>query len=78
MNEVITLLVRALVDHPDQVEVKQVETDRRDLIRLEVRVAASDTGKVIGKHGRIAAALRAVGRAAAARQGKRGFVDIVS
>lgn len=78
MKEAITLLVRGLVDHPEAVVVEAVPSNRPDIIRLQVHVAPQDTGKIIGKKGRVAAAIRAIGRAAAARQKKRGFIEIVS
>jgi len=78
MKDAITLLVRGLVDHPEAVVVETVPSDRPDVIRLQIHVAPEDAGKIIGKKGRVAAAIRAIGRAAAARENKRGFVEIVS
>jgi uncharacterized protein len=75
--EVVEVLVRALVDHPDEVQV--TETSRRPgLSHVDVRVARGDMGKVIGRHGKIAAAIRTVAAAAAAREDKRVIVDIES
>ena len=69
-------LVTQLVDHPDEVEVTEFDSKKKDTI-LELRVAESDTGKVIGKNGRIAQALRTVVKAAALKNGERVSVEIV-
>jgi uncharacterized protein len=75
MREVVEVLVRALVEHPDEVEV--IETERRgSTVYLQVSVAPGDMGKVIGRHGRIANAIRGVANTAAARQDMRAVVDI--
>ena len=66
-SAVLEYLVRALVDEPDGVEVDAI--DRRGGIQLEVRVAPGDMGRVIGKRGRTAQAIRAVTRAAAVKDG---------
>jgi predicted RNA-binding protein YlqC (UPF0109 family) len=75
MKGLLEYLVSQLVDHPDEVEVKEIETNRETV--LELRVAAADTGKVIGKGGRIAQALRTVVKAAALKEGKRVTVEIL-
>lgn len=75
MKELLEHIARALVDEPDQVDVQQVESER--LIVLELRVAPEDMGKVIGKQGRIAKAIRTVVNAAAVRDNKRVVVEIV-
>jgi uncharacterized protein len=75
MKQLLEHIARALVDDPDQVEVKQVDSER--LIVLELRVAQDDMGKVIGKQGRIAKAIRTVVNAAALRENKRVVVEIV-
>ncbi len=75
MKLLLEHIARALVDDPDQVEVKQVDSER--LIVLELRVAQEDMGKVIGKQGRIAKAIRTVVNAAAVRENKRVVVEIV-
>jgi predicted RNA-binding protein YlqC (UPF0109 family) len=77
MKELVEYLVRGLVDHPDEVTVT-ASSGGRDTIAVEVRVSPQDTGKIIGKGGKIAAAIRTVAKAAASRQGQRVFVDIVS
>ncbi|UCC67090.1 MAG: KH domain-containing protein [Armatimonadota bacterium] len=74
MNELVTMVVRALVDDPEQVVVNTVEGERS--IIFEVRVAPDDLGKVIGKGGRIANALRTLVRAAGAKDRKSIWVDI--
>jgi predicted RNA-binding protein YlqC (UPF0109 family) len=68
------MIVRALVDDPEQVIVNKVEGERS--IIFEVRVAPDDLGKVIGKGGRIANALRTLVRAAGTRERKSIWVDI--
>ena len=74
MHELVTMMVRALVDHPEQVTVNKVEGERS--ITFEVRVAPDDFGKVIGKGGRIADALRTLIRAAGTREHKSIWVDL--
>ena len=74
MQELVTMLVKGLVDQPDDVAVNRVEGERS--ITFEVRVAPDDLGKVIGKNGRIANALRTLIRAAGAREHKSIWVDI--
>jgi uncharacterized protein len=75
MRELIEYLVRALVDDPEAVEVEEFEEDG-DLV-VEVSVADDDLGRVIGRGGRIANALRVVARAAGAREDRRVIVDIL-
>ena len=75
MRELVEFLVRALVEQPDKVEVEEFEEDG-DLV-LEVSVAEDDLGRVIGRGGRIANALRTVARAAGARDDRRVIVDIL-
>lgn len=74
MNELVTMIVRALVDDPEQVVVNKVEGERS--VIFEVRVASDDLGKVIGKGGRIANALRTLVRAAGTKERKSIWVDI--
>lgn len=74
MRELVEFLARELVDDPDSVEVTESMNDRGVLITL--RVAPDDMGKVIGKGGRTAKAIRAVVRTAAARHDTNVFVDI--
>ncbi len=75
VKQLLEHLVKALVDDPEQVEVKQVESER--MIMLELRVAPEDMGKVIGKQGRIAKAIRTIINAAAIKDNKRVVVEIV-
>ncbi len=75
MKQLLEHIARALVDEPDQVEVQQVDGERA--IILELRVASGDMGKVIGKQGRIAKAIRTVVNAAAIQENKRVMVEIV-
>ena len=75
MEELVRFIARSLVDYPDAVEVKTVEG--AESIILELRVAPEDMGKVIGKQGRIAKAVRSVVKAATARSEKPVFVEII-
>ncbi len=75
MKQLLEHIAKALVDEPEKVDVHQVESDR--LIILELRVAESDMGKVIGKQGRIAKAIRTVVNAAAVKENKKVVVEIV-
>ncbi len=75
MKELVEVIAKSLVDYPEQVVVTETETDRA--IVLELCVAQSDMGKVIGKQGRIAKAIRSVVKAAASKEEKRVTVDIV-
>lgn len=75
MKELLEVLARALVDDPSRVEVNQVEGEKS--VILELKVAPEDMGKVIGKQGRIAKAIRTVVKAAAARDGRRVVVEII-
>ena len=75
MKELLEVIAKALVDYPDQVVVTETETDKS--IVVELRVAQSDMGKVIGKQGRIAKAIRSVVKAAASKSEKKVIVDIM-
>ena len=75
MAELLAYLARELVDEPDAVRVDRVERD--DAIVLQLYVAPDDVGKVIGRAGRIARALRAVVRASAVREDRRVLLEIV-
>ncbi len=75
LRELLLLLAKALVDHPDQVQVQQVEGQQS--VILEIRVAPEDVGKIIGKQGRIIRAIRAVIKAAAAKEGKKAAVEVL-
>ena len=75
MKELVEVIAKALVDHPDEVVV--TEREEGDDIILELKVASQDMGKVIGRQGRIAKAIRSVVKAASTRTDKRVTVDIV-
>ena len=76
MKELLEYLARQLVDEPDEVEVEQFDEDDGTVV-LELAVAGDDYGKIIGKGGRTANALRTVVKAAAVKEGRRVLVDIV-
>lgn len=75
MKELLEYIVGQLVEHPEEVRVE--ERADGDEVVLEVRVASSDTGRIIGRQGRIAKAIRTVVKAAAVRDGRRVTVDIL-
>jgi predicted RNA-binding protein YlqC (UPF0109 family) len=75
VEEILTHLARELVDNPDQVRVERIEREDGELV-LELHVAAEDVGKVIGKQGRIARALRTIVKASSVRAGRRVHVEI--
>lgn len=75
MKELLEFLARSLVDRPDQVRVEEAESSNGVVLRLTV--AKEDLGKVIGKQGRVARALRTVIKASAVREGKQATVEIV-
>lgn len=75
MREVVEILAKALVDNPEKVSVNMVEREKSFLI--ELKVAPEDMGKVIGKQGRIAKAIRTVVKAAATKQKKKVIVEII-
>lgn len=74
MKDLVEVLARALVDHPEEVSV--TETEQEGEIILELKVAPEDMGKVIGKQGRIAKAIRAMVKAAASKTNKKVVVEI--
>jgi predicted RNA-binding protein YlqC (UPF0109 family) len=75
VEEFLTWVARRLVDEPDAVRVETVETDEATVLRLHV--APEDLGKVIGRHGRLARALRTLVRAGGGRAGRRTVLEIV-
>ena len=75
MKELVEVIAKSLVDNPDEVVVTEKESRRA--IVLELQVAPSDMGKVIGKQGRIAQAIRTVVKAAASGADKKVIVDIL-
>lgn len=75
MKELVEVIAKALVDHPEEVTVTEKE-EGKNLI-LELHVAGSDMGKVIGKQGRIAKAIRSVVKAASSKDNRKVDVEIV-
>lgn len=75
MKGLLEFLARQLVDHPDQVIVRELEGERS--IILELQVAPEDMGKVIGRQGKTAQAIRTLVKAAGLREGKRVMVEII-
>jgi len=75
LKDLLEYLAKSIVDDPDQVHVDATETE--GTVLLELTVAKDDVGKVIGKQGRIARALRTIVKASAVRDGKRAIVEIV-
>ena len=75
MKDLITYLAQALVDHPEQVTVTEIEGNQTMV--LELKVAKEDIGKVIGKQGRTARAMRTILNAASAKMKKRCVLEIV-
>jgi len=76
MKELVEYLVKALVDKPEEVNISQTEGESVTI--LEIRVASDDAGKVIGKDGRIANAIRTIVKAAGAKNKKRVTVEIMT
>jgi hypothetical protein len=74
-KELVDYMVKSLVDHPDQVEIREVEGEKSTI--LELRVMKEDIGKVIGKHGRIARSIRTIINASATKSGKRVVLEIL-
>ncbi len=74
-KELVEYIARSLVDDPDGVEVNRIDGEKSTI--LELRVAESDVGKVIGKHGRIAKAVRTILSASANKSGKRLVLEIL-
>jgi predicted RNA-binding protein YlqC (UPF0109 family) len=73
--DLVALIARSLVDHPEKVTVREVTGDR--FPRIELSVAREDIGKVIGKDGRTAQSIRALLNAAASKAGQRAHLDIL-
>ncbi len=74
MKELVEVMAKALVEHPEDVSV--TETEKNGEVIVELKVAPSDMGKVIGKQGRIAKAIRSVVKAAASKEDKKVTVEI--
>jgi predicted RNA-binding protein YlqC (UPF0109 family) len=75
MKELVQLLARSLVNHPDAVEVKETQSDTASI--LELRVAPEDLGRIIGKQGRTAKSIRTILNAAASRTNRKVVLEIV-
>ncbi len=75
MGHLVEVIAKGLVDNPDEVTVNEIEGNQSLII--ELKVAQEDMGKVIGKQGRIAKAIRTVVKAAATKQNKRVVVEII-
>jgi predicted RNA-binding protein YlqC (UPF0109 family) len=75
VRELVEFLARALVSNPDEVRVEEIDEDGDTV--LEVRVAEEDLGRVIGRNGRVANAIRAVAKAAATHEERRVMVEII-
>lgn len=75
MSELVEYIAKSLVDNPEKVSVNEVESSNS--VVIELRVAEDDMGKIIGKQGRIAKAIRTVVKAAAIKRNKRVVVEIV-
>lgn len=75
MKELVEALAKALVDHPDEVRINEIKGE--NTIAIELRVAKDDLGKVIGKQGRTATAMRTILSAAGTKLGKRYILEIL-
>ena len=75
MKELVEVIAKSLVDHPEDVRVEEKQQDRQ--VTLELHVDEDDMGKVIGRQGRIAKAMRTVVKAAATRENKKVTVEII-
>ena len=75
MKELAEYMVKSLVDHPEEVKITEVESEKTSI--LEISVATDDIGKVVGKEGRIIKAIRIILSSSAAKKGKRVVVEMV-
>jgi predicted RNA-binding protein YlqC (UPF0109 family) len=75
LRQLVEYVAKALVDNPDEVEVKEIEGEKTTVI--ELKVAPEDVGRIIGKSGRTAKALRTILSAAATRQRKKAVLEIL-
>ncbi|HUS13705.1 MAG TPA: KH domain-containing protein [Chloroflexia bacterium] len=75
MKELVTFIAQTLVEHPDDVKVREVRTERT--VMIELTVNPEEKGKVIGRDGKIARAIRALVSMSATREGKRGILEIL-
>jgi uncharacterized protein len=76
MTELLTQIIKQIVDHPDQVTVNEIQGERA--VVLEIKVATDDVGKVIGREGRIINALRQILKAAAGKTNRRVNIELIS
>ncbi len=74
-KDLVEYIVKALVDSPESVEIREIDGEKSTII--ELRVAKDDVGKVIGKHGRIARAIRTLNSAAATKSGRKVVLEIL-
>lgn len=74
-KDLVEYMVKCLVDNPDEVQIKEIEGEKSTI--LELRVTKEDIGKVIGKHGRIARAIRTIINASATKSGKKVVLEIL-
>jgi uncharacterized protein len=74
-KELVEYIVKELVDSPDNVEIREIDGEKSTII--ELRVAKDDIGKIIGKHGRIARAIRTINSAAATKSGRKVVLEIL-
>lgn len=75
MKDLIEYIAKSLVDHPDEVEVRETGSGGR--VRLDLKVAPDDMGRVIGRNGRVANAIRILLRVAAEHKGKQASLDVL-
>jgi predicted RNA-binding protein YlqC (UPF0109 family) len=75
MKALVEFIAKSLVENPDQVEVREVQSGKR--VRLELNVAKEDMGRVIGKNGRVANSIRTLLRVAAEREDKQATLDVM-
>lgn len=75
MKDLIEFIAKSLVEHPDQVQVNEVQSGGR--LRIELSVAKDDMGRVIGKNGRVANSIRTLLRVAAEREGKQVTLEVL-
>ena len=74
-RELVYYIVKSLVDNPDKIEINEIEGEKSTI--LELKVARDDMGKIIGKHGRIARAIRSIINVSAIKSGKRVVLEIL-
>ena len=75
MSELIRYVVSYLVENPDEISITEIEED--GVVHLKLQVATSDTGKVIGRQGKIAGAIRAILKSASSKENKKYVLDII-